>query len=58
MNRQPCSAVQYMYNAGVRNWLTRKPKSEAAKELRYLIGLLHYIKNITRPLALDKIMIK
>ncbi len=30
----------------VRNWLTRKPKSEAAKELRYLISLLHHIKNI------------
>jgi transposase-like protein len=31
----------------VRNWLTGKPKSEAAKELRYLISLLHHIKNIT-----------
>ncbi len=30
----------------VRNWLTRKPKSQAAKELRYLIGLVHFIKNI------------
>ncbi len=30
----------------VRNWLTRKPKSEAAKELKYLVSLLHHIKNI------------
>ena len=31
----------------VRLWLTRKPKSLAAKELRYLIGLLHHINNVT-----------
>ena len=31
----------------VRTWLTRKPKSLPAKELRYLIGLLHHISNVT-----------
>lgn len=31
----------------VRNWLTRQPKSEAAKELRYIISLMHHIRNIT-----------
>jgi len=31
----------------VRNWLTRKPKSGAAKELRYLISLLHHIKKLS-----------
>jgi Transposase, Mutator family len=30
----------------VRTWLTRRPKSEAGKELRYLVGLLHYIRNM------------
>jgi len=30
----------------VRIWITRKPKSEAAKELRYIISFLHHIKNI------------
>jgi hypothetical protein len=30
----------------VRLWLTRKPKLPAAKELRYLIGLLHHIKGV------------
>lgn len=30
----------------VRAWLTRSPRTEAAKELRYLIGLLHHIQNI------------
>jgi hypothetical protein len=31
----------------VRHWLTRKPKSTSAKELRYLIGLVHFICNVT-----------
>jgi hypothetical protein len=31
----------------VRHWLTRKPKSTTAKELRYLIGLVHHITNVT-----------
>ena len=31
----------------VRIWLTRKPKTMAGKELRYLIGLLHHITNVT-----------
>lgn len=31
----------------VRIWLTRKPKTTTARELRYLIGLLHHITNIT-----------
>lgn len=30
----------------VRLWLTRKPKLPAAKELRYLIGLLHHIQGV------------
>jgi len=30
----------------VRLWLTRKPKLIASKELRYLVGLLHYIRGI------------
>ena len=30
-----------------RLWITRKPKSVAAKELRYLISLVHHISNIT-----------
>jgi hypothetical protein len=30
----------------VRLWLTRKPKFEAARELRYLIGLLHHIRSV------------
>ncbi len=30
----------------VLKWLTRKPKSEAAKELRYLAGLLHHIRGM------------
>lgn len=31
----------------IRLWLTRKPKTIVAKELRYLIGLLHHITNVT-----------
>jgi hypothetical protein len=30
----------------VRLWLTRKPKTQASKELRYLVGLLHHIRGI------------
>lgn len=30
----------------VRAWLTRRPKMEASRELRYLVGLLHYIKGM------------
>ena len=30
----------------VRLWLTRKPKLQAARELRYLIGLLHHIRGV------------
>jgi hypothetical protein len=30
----------------VRLWLTRTPKLQASRELRYLIGLLHHIENI------------
>lgn len=30
----------------VRLWLTRKPKLAAARELRYLIGLLHHIRGV------------
>jgi hypothetical protein len=30
----------------VRLWLTRKPKMQASKELRYLVGLLHHIRGI------------
>lgn len=30
----------------VRHWLTRKPKSTSAKELRYLMGLVHFIGNV------------
>ena len=30
----------------VRLWLTRKPRLEASKELRYLIGLLHHIRGV------------
>jgi len=30
----------------VRLWLTRKPKAQASKELRYLVGLLHHIKGV------------
>jgi hypothetical protein len=30
----------------VRLWLTRKPKIGAARELRYLIGLLHHIRSV------------
>lgn len=31
----------------VRQWLTQRPKTSVAKELRYLIGLLHHITNVT-----------
>ncbi len=31
----------------VRAWLTRQPKSGPARELRYLIGLLHHINNVS-----------
>ncbi len=31
----------------VRTWLTRTPKSGPARELRYLIGLLHHIGNVS-----------
>lgn len=31
----------------VRAWLTRQPKSGPARELRYLVGLLHHIKNVS-----------
>lgn len=41
-----------------RLWLTRKPKSVAAKELRYIIGLVHHITNVTEQMmwtiAFDK----
>jgi Transposase, Mutator family len=30
----------------VRLWLTRKPKLQSSKELRYLVGLLHHIRGI------------
>jgi transposase-like protein len=30
----------------VRIWLTRKPRLQPSKELRYLISLLHHIKNL------------
>lgn len=30
----------------VRRWLTRNPKTEVGKELRYLTGLLHHINNM------------
>lgn len=30
----------------VRLWLTRKPKLQASKELRYLVGLLHHIRGV------------
>ena len=30
----------------VRLWLTRIPKLQASKELRYLIGLLHHIRDV------------
>ena len=30
----------------VRKWLTRNPTTEAARKLRYLIGLLHHIHNM------------
>lgn len=41
--RQRCMVhVQRM----VRLWLTRKPQLAAAKELRYLIGLLHHIRGV------------
>lgn len=30
----------------VRLWLTRKPKLQASKELRYLAGLLHHIRSV------------
>ncbi len=30
----------------VRLWLTRRPRLQASKELRYLIGLLHHIRGI------------
>jgi hypothetical protein len=30
----------------VRLWLTRRPKLQASKELRYLVGLLHHIQGV------------